>query len=62
NHHFAMHLPAFLLLFGPVHGWWTFPLERLTGKLQRVPTNYKPGELSAHPLTGAIARGSDISR
>ncbi|KAJ7791415.1 hypothetical protein B0H14DRAFT_2395643, partial [Mycena olivaceomarginata] len=44
NHHMAMHIPDFLLLFGPVHGWWTFPLERLIGKLQRVPTNYKPGE------------------
>ncbi|KAJ7188213.1 hypothetical protein C8R46DRAFT_878083 [Mycena filopes] len=58
NHHFAMHIPAFLLLFGPVHGWWTYPLERLIGKLQRVPTNYKPGERSGHPLT----QGSDIPR
>ncbi|KAJ7432499.1 hypothetical protein B0H11DRAFT_1632072, partial [Mycena galericulata] len=39
NHHMALHIPEFLLLFGPVHGWWTFPFERMIGKLQRVPTN-----------------------
>ncbi|KAF8169310.1 hypothetical protein K438DRAFT_1429994, partial [Mycena galopus ATCC 62051] len=39
NHHMALHIPEFLLLFGPVHGWWTFPFERLIEKLQRVPTN-----------------------
>ncbi|KAJ7488572.1 hypothetical protein B0H11DRAFT_1720508, partial [Mycena galericulata] len=47
NHHMALHIPEFLLLFGPVHGWWTFPFERMIGKLQRVPTNYKPGEIKA---------------
>ncbi|KAJ7176425.1 hypothetical protein C8R43DRAFT_872807, partial [Mycena crocata] len=44
NHHMALHLPVFFLLFGPIHGWWTFPFERAIGKLQRIPTNYKPGE------------------
>ncbi|KAJ6497216.1 hypothetical protein C8R47DRAFT_972377 [Mycena vitilis] len=53
NHHMAMHIPEFLLLFGPVHGWWTFPLERLIGKLQRVPTNYKPGNTEHQPLLHA---------
>ncbi|KAJ7177737.1 hypothetical protein C8R46DRAFT_889163 [Mycena filopes] len=46
NHHMALHIPEFLLLFGPVHGWWTFPFERMIGKLQRVPTNYKPGKMT----------------
>lgn len=45
NHHMVLHIPEFLTLYGPIHGWWTFPLERLIGKLQRVPTNYKPGAI-----------------
>jgi hypothetical protein len=43
NHHMAMHLQEYLLMFGPVHSWWTFPFERLIGVLQRTSTNYKPG-------------------
>lgn len=44
NHHMAMHIHEFLLRYGPVHGWWTFPYERLIGKLERIPSNYRPGE------------------
>ncbi|KAJ7153126.1 hypothetical protein C8R43DRAFT_832523, partial [Mycena crocata] len=47
NHHLALHIPEFLMLFGPVHGWWTFPFERMNGKLQRISTNYKPGQYEA---------------
>ncbi|KAI0350459.1 hypothetical protein OH77DRAFT_1463642 [Trametes cingulata] len=36
NHHLSLHLAACLLLFGPVHGWWAFPFERLNGILQRL--------------------------
>lgn len=43
NHHMAVHLGEYLRLYGPVHGWWTFPYERLIGMLQRISTNYKPG-------------------
>jgi hypothetical protein len=43
NHHMALHLHQYLLLFGPVHGWWTFPFERMIGMLQRIPTNGKIG-------------------
>lgn len=50
NHHMALHLSEHLLLFGPVHGWWTFPFERMIGKLQRISTNYKPGEISVIPF------------
>ncbi|KAJ7186299.1 hypothetical protein GGX14DRAFT_374839 [Mycena pura] len=50
NHHLALHIPEFLMLFGPVHGWWTFPFERINGKLQRISTNYKPGESANVPL------------
>ena len=41
NHHMALHLHEYLLLFGPVHAWWTFPFERMIGMLQRMQTNSK---------------------
>lgn len=44
NHHQSMHLAEYLLLYGPVHGWWTFPMERVIEKLQRISTNYREGE------------------
>ena len=44
NHHMALHL------FGPVHGWWTFPFERLIGMLERIPTNFKIGTLTIFPF------------
>jgi len=45
NHHMALHIHEYLLLFGPVHSWWTFPFERLIGALQRMPHNSKIGML-----------------
>ncbi|KDR74581.1 hypothetical protein GALMADRAFT_41458, partial [Galerina marginata CBS 339.88] len=45
NHHMSLHLYDYLLLFGPVHSWWTFPFERIIGMLERIPTNFKVGEL-----------------
>ena len=47
NHHMAFHIPEFIKLFGPVHGWWTFPFERAIGQLQRLSTNYKKCKSSA---------------
>jgi len=44
NHHMAMHVGEFLEMYGPVHGWWTFPFERMIGSLQRMSTNYRPGQ------------------
>ena len=44
NHHMSLHIPEFLLLFGPVHSWWTFPFERLIGTVQRMPNNGKIGK------------------
>jgi hypothetical protein len=44
NHHNSLHLGSGLLNFGPIHGWWTFPFERLVGILQQVNTNSKMGE------------------
>ncbi|KAJ3575942.1 hypothetical protein NP233_g765 [Leucocoprinus birnbaumii] len=44
-HHNALHLSEFLERFGPMRGWWMFPIERLIGSLQKLNINYKPGEL-----------------
>ncbi|CAK5282244.1 unnamed protein product [Mycena citricolor] len=46
NHHLALHIPHFLRLFGPVHGWWAYPFERMNGKMLRIKTNYKPGAIA----------------
>ncbi|KAF8139724.1 hypothetical protein EV363DRAFT_1151720 [Boletus edulis] len=35
NHHVAFHIFDYLVLFGPVHSWWTFPFKHLIGVLQR---------------------------
>ncbi|KAG2752860.1 hypothetical protein P692DRAFT_201693907, partial [Suillus brevipes Sb2] len=45
NHHAALHIREFLLRYGPMHGWWMFPFERIIGALQKTNTNYKIGEL-----------------
>ncbi|KAF8573194.1 hypothetical protein K439DRAFT_1376148, partial [Ramaria rubella] len=34
NHHMALRIYDFLLLFGPVWSWWCFAFERLIGQLQ----------------------------
>ncbi|KIK17456.1 hypothetical protein PISMIDRAFT_71177, partial [Pisolithus microcarpus 441] len=44
NHHAAFHIYDYLILFGPVHSWWTFPFEQLIGILQCLPSNHKAGE------------------
>jgi hypothetical protein len=46
-HHNALHFPDFLLRFGPSHGWWMYPFERLIGKLQKIHTNNKLGKHQA---------------
>ena len=43
NHHISFHIYDFLLLFGPVRSWWCFPVERLVGVLQNLPSNHKSG-------------------
>lgn len=44
NHHASLHIGPFLLLFGPMHGWWMFVYERIIGLLQKINTNYKIGK------------------
>ena len=46
NHHMAMHLSEFLLMYGPVHSWWSYPFECVIGSLQHISTNYIPGKLN----------------
>lgn len=43
NHHSALFIGEMLLRFGPVHGWWCFPFERIIGLLQQINTNSKLG-------------------
>jgi len=45
-HHMAMHIPEYLLMYGPVHGWWAYPFERMIGMLQRIAVNSKEGWLN----------------
>jgi hypothetical protein len=44
SHHASLHIGQFLLRFGPMHGWWMFPFERVIGNLQKTNTNHKLGE------------------
>ena len=44
NHHALFHIYDYLVLFSPVHSWWTFPFERLIGILHRLSSNHKNGE------------------
>ncbi len=44
-HHIALHLPHFLVNFGPTHSWRCFPFERYNHVLQQIPTNRKFGKL-----------------
>lgn len=39
KHHMALHLPAMLRDFGPVHAWRTFAFERLNQIFQNISTN-----------------------
>ena len=53
NHHASFHIYTYLILFGPIHSWWSFPFECLIGILQRLPNNHKSGlysNSSSQPL------------
>ncbi len=43
NIHASFHIYDFLLLFGPVRSWWSFPFERLIGSLQKINTTSHVG-------------------
>jgi len=48
KHHMALHLPAMLRDFGPVHAWRTFAFERLNQIFQNISTNNAIGKLERH--------------
>jgi hypothetical protein len=60
-HHMAVHLRDFLILFGPVRNWWTFPFERLIGHLQRLPQNHRFSQLHV-TLTHTFIRAGNLKR
>jgi hypothetical protein len=47
NHHNAIHIYDFILLFGPIYSWWCFHIEQMIGKLQNVNTNHHFGHLES---------------
>ncbi|TDL14213.1 hypothetical protein BD410DRAFT_696105, partial [Rickenella mellea] len=55
NHHNALHIGELLLRFGPMHGWWMYPFERVIGILQRMNTNNKLGQLEKTMLESFCA-------
>lgn len=61
NHHIALHLPEYLHMYGPVHGWWAYPYERVIGILQRFSTNYREGKESIHVFL-AITKSARLFR
>ncbi|KIK77565.1 hypothetical protein PAXRUDRAFT_166433, partial [Paxillus rubicundulus Ve08.2h10] len=58
NHHASLHLDKFLYRYGPMHGWWMFPFERVIGSLQKMNMNHKIGQLEQTMLGAfcAVAR------
>ncbi|OCB91477.1 hypothetical protein A7U60_g1252 [Sanghuangporus baumii] len=55
NMHMAMHIADYLPLFGSIYSWWTFPFERLIGKLRDMQTNSKTGQFEATLLHTFLA-------
>jgi hypothetical protein len=54
NHHMALHIYDFLLLFGPARSMWCFPFERLVGILQKTSTNHKQNEMESTMINSFI--------
>lgn len=53
-HHYSLHIPDILRLFGPLHGTWAFLPERVIGCLQGINTNSKIGMLGIVIPTGCM--------
>ena len=45
KHHYALHIPEILLQYGPIRGTWAFGLERMIGRLQKLNSNHKIGNI-----------------
>lgn len=55
--HLVMHLIIWILMLGPVYGWWEFPYERFNGFLGRFRHNgHTGGELEATMMRGWLKR------
>ncbi|KAL5497981.1 hypothetical protein ACEPAH_2912 [Sanghuangporus vaninii] len=61
NMHMAMHIADYLPLFGSIYSWWTFPFERLIGKLRGMQTNSKTGQFEATLLHTFLATSRPAS-
>jgi hypothetical protein len=59
--HMSIHLYEFLVSFGPVRSWWTFPFEHLIGRLQQLPHNDHFGVLES-TLMRTCLRSSNLKR
>ncbi|KAL5537310.1 hypothetical protein ACEPAF_1133 [Sanghuangporus sanghuang] len=53
--HMATHIPECARRFGSVYSWWTFPFERLIGRLQNIQTSSRTGQFEATMLNTFIA-------
>ncbi|KAK0211557.1 hypothetical protein IW262DRAFT_1280913 [Armillaria fumosa] len=62
NVHASFHLYDFLLLFGPVYSWWTFPFERLIGTLQKINTNDHVGGALEATVLQSFMKGANLRR
>ncbi|EGG12644.1 uncharacterized protein MELLADRAFT_86839 [Melampsora larici-populina 98AG31] len=60
NHHMAIHLADCLERFGPVRAWWSFPFERLMGKILKAGHNNHITELEITFLK-QFCRASNLS-
>ncbi|KAJ7202405.1 hypothetical protein GGX14DRAFT_370407 [Mycena pura] len=58
----AFHIYDFLLLFGPIISWWTFPFERVIGFLQKINTNDHIGGVLEATLSRSFMRGASTRR
>ncbi|KAJ3871590.1 hypothetical protein F5051DRAFT_340711, partial [Lentinula edodes] len=61
SHHLAFHIYDFMESFSTVRNWWGFPFETLIGRLQRIPTNHKIGQLE-WTLLQSFYRGAAFRR
>nr|GAT48239.1 predicted protein [Mycena chlorophos] len=62
NIHLAFHVFDFLILFGPIIAWWSFPFERMIGFLQNINTNHRVGGQLEGIMTMSYARGANLRR
>ncbi|KAF7296235.1 hypothetical protein HMN09_01092500 [Mycena chlorophos] len=62
NIHLAFHVFDFLILFGPIIAWWSFPFERMIGFLQNINTNHRIGGELESTLTKSFFRAAALRR